>query len=76
MSFKNISLNEYRKLLKNKKKMFDMTFPTPEILNRYRGDDESINQKILQHEEINKKMKIYMNYLIKILINVLMKKNR
>ena len=33
--------------------MFDMTFPTPESLNKYRGDDK-INQKILHDEEINK----------------------
>ena len=75
MSSKNISLEEYRKSLKNKKKMFDITFPTPEILNKYRVDDENINKKNLQHEEINKKMKIYLNYLIKILMNILMKKN-
>ena len=43
MSFKNISLEEYRKLLKNKKRMFDMTFPTPEILNKYRDSDKNIN---------------------------------
>ena len=54
MSFKNISLEEYRKLLKNKKRMFDMTFPTPEILNKYRDSDENINQKILQDEKIDK----------------------
>ena len=58
MSFRNISLEEYRKLLNNKKKMFDLTFSTPEILNKYRDNDENINKKILQHEEINKKMKI------------------
>ena len=58
MSFKNISLDEYRKLIKNKKKMFDTKFSTPEILNKYRDSDENIYKKILQHEEINKKMKI------------------
>ena len=31
-----------------------MTFPTPESLNKYRGDDDQINQKILREEEINK----------------------
>ena len=36
MSFRTIDLDEYKKLLKNKKKMFDMTFPTPESLNKYR----------------------------------------
>ena len=53
MSFKTIDLNEYKKLLKNKKKMFDMTFPTPESLNKYRDDDNKINQKILNDEEID-----------------------
>ena len=29
MSFRTIDLDEYKKLLKNKKKMFNVTFPTP-----------------------------------------------
>ena len=45
MSFKTMNLEEYKKLLKNKKKMFDMIFPTPETLNKYR-DDSKIDQKI------------------------------
>ena len=57
MSFKTINLEEYKRLLKNKKKMFDMTFPTPESINKYRDTDENINQKILQDEEINKQNK-------------------
>ena len=36
--------------------MFDMTFPTPESLNKYR-DDNKINQNILNDEEINKQNK-------------------
>ena len=56
MSFKTINLEEYQRLLKNMKKMFDMTFPTPESLNKYRNDDQ-INQKILHDEEINKQNK-------------------
>ena len=52
MSFRTIDLDEYKKLLKNKKKMFDMTFPTPESLNKYRDDDDKINQKILNDEQI------------------------
>ena len=56
MTFKTINLEEYRRLLKNKKKMFDMTFPTPESVNKYRDDDQ-INQKILHDEEINKQNK-------------------
>ena len=54
MSFKTIDLEEYKKLLKNKQKMFDMTFPTPESVNKYRDTDDKINQKILNDEEINK----------------------
>ena len=65
MSFKTINLEEYKKLLKNKKKMFDMTSPTPETLNKYRDDDNKIDQKILNDEEINKKIKIYRKCLIK-----------
>ena len=56
MSFKTINLDEYKKLLKNNKKMFDMTFPTPETLNKYR-DDDKIDQKILYDEGINKQNK-------------------
>ena len=58
MSFRTIDFDEYKKLLKNKKKMFDMTFPTPESLNKYRDDDNKIDQKILHDEEINKQNKI------------------
>ena len=57
MSFRTIDLDEYKKLLKNKKKMFDLTFPTPESLNKYRDDDNKIDQKILNDEEINKQNK-------------------
>ena len=53
MSFKTINLEEYKRLLNNKKKMYDMTFPTPESVNKYR-DDDKINQKILYDEQINK----------------------
>ena len=57
MSFRKIDLDQYKKLLKNKQKMFDMTFPTPESLNKYRDDDNKIDQKILHDEEINKQSK-------------------
>ena len=53
MSFKTISLEEYKKLLKNKKKMFEMTFPTPESITKYR-DDNKINKKILHDENVTK----------------------
>ena len=36
--------------------MYDMTFPTPEILNKYR-DDDKINKKFLHEKEINKQNK-------------------
>ena len=57
MSFKTINLEEYKRLLKNKQKMYDMTFPTPESVNKYRDTDDKINQKILHDEEINKQNK-------------------
>ena len=57
MSFKTINLEEYKRLLKNKQKMFDMTFPTPESINKYRDNDENINKKVLQEEEVTKQNK-------------------
>ena len=57
MSFKTINLEKYKKLLKNKKKMFDIRFPTPEIIYKYRDTDNKIDQKILKDEEINKQNK-------------------
>ena len=57
MSFRTIDLNEYKRLLNNKKKMYDMTFPTPESVNKYRDTDDKINQKILNDEQIDKQNK-------------------
>ena len=59
MSFKTVNLEEYKRLLKNKQKMFDMTFPTPESINKYRDNDENTNKKILllQEEEVTKQNK-------------------
>ena len=57
MSFKTIDVEEYKRLLKNKEKTFDMTFPRPETVNKYRDDDNKINQKILHDEEIDKQNK-------------------
>ena len=73
MSFKTINLEEYKKLLKNKKKMFDLTFPTPETLNKCRDNDNKINKKILHNEEINKQNKNLSEMFDKNL-NILMKK--
>ena len=52
-----IDLEEYKRLLNNKKKMYDMTFPTPESVNKYRDTDDKINQKILNDEQIDKQNK-------------------
>ena len=57
MTFRTIDLNEYKRLLNNKKKMYDMTFPTPESVNKYRDTDDKINQKILNDEQIDKQNK-------------------
>ena len=57
MSFKTINLDEYKKLLKNKQKMFDMTFSTPKSINKNRDNDDKINKKILHDEEVNKQNK-------------------
>ena len=57
MSFKTINLEEYKRLLKNKQKMYDMTFPTPESIKKYRDNDDKINKKILHDEEINNQNK-------------------
>ena len=47
-SFETISLNEYKKLIGNEKKIFDLTdnFTTPEILNKYRDSDKNVEDKI------------------------------
>ena len=56
-SFETISLNDYKKLVDNEKKIFDLTenFTTPEILNKYRHTDENIDKKIKQKEKIKEK---------------------
>ena len=56
MSFKNITPEEYQKLINNKNRIFDMTFRTPEILNKYR-DDKNIYNEIKQNEKQTKKIK-------------------
>ena len=33
MSFKNITPEEYQRLIDNKNRIFDLTFKTPEVLN-------------------------------------------
>ena len=52
-SFATISLNDYKKLVANEKKIFDLTdnFTTPEILNKYRYSDKNIDKKIKEKEK-------------------------
>ena len=44
MRFKNITPEEYDRLVKYKNRIFDMTFKTPERLNRYRDDKNIYNE--------------------------------
>ena len=46
--FETISLDGYKILVDNEKKIFDSTenFTTPEILNKYRHSDKNIEDKI------------------------------
>ena len=58
MSFKNITPEEYQRLINNKNRIFDLTFKTPEVLNKYRNDKDIYNE-IEQNEKHNKKSKDY-----------------
>ena len=51
-SFQTITLDEYKKLIDNEKRIFDLTenFTSPEILNKYRHSDKNIEDKIKQNE--------------------------
>ena len=51
-SFETINLDDYKKLVDNEKKIFNLTenFTTPEILNKYRHTDKNIEDKIKQKE--------------------------
>ena len=52
-SFETISLDEYKKLVDNEKKIFNLTenFTTPQILNKYRHSDKNIDKKIKEKEK-------------------------
>ena len=56
-SFETISLDDYKKLVENERKIFDLSknFTTPEILNKYRNTDKNIEDKIIEDEKENKK---------------------
>ena len=52
-SFETISLDDYKKLVANEKKIFDLTenFTTSEILNKYRHSDKNVKDKIKEKEK-------------------------
>ena len=52
-SFETISLDDYKKLVANEKKIFDLTenFTISEILNKYRHSDKNIDKKIKEKEK-------------------------
>ena len=52
-SFETISLDDYKKLVDNEKKIFNLTenFTTPEILNKYRHSDKNVDKKIKEKEK-------------------------
>ena len=56
-SFETITPEQYKKLVDNEKKIFDLTenFTTPEILNKYRNTDKNIEDKIKKDEKIKEK---------------------
>ena len=58
MSFKSITPEEYQRLINNKNRIFDLTFKTPEVLNKYRNDKD-IYEEIKYSEKQNKKLKDY-----------------
>ena len=58
MSFKNITPEEYKRLIQIKNRIFDMTFKNPEVLNKYK-DDKNIYNEIKQYEKQNKKLENY-----------------
>ena len=47
-SFETINLDDYKKLVANEKKIFDLTenFTTTEILNKYRHSDKNVDKKL------------------------------
>ena len=56
-SFETISLDDYKKLVDNEKKIFDLTenFTSPEILNKYRDSDKNVDKKIKENEKNKEK---------------------
>ena len=56
-SFETINLDDYKKLVDNERKIFNLTenFTTPEILNKYRHTDKNVEDKIKEKEIIKEK---------------------
>ena len=56
-SFATITQEEYKILVDNEKKIFDLTenFATLEILNKYRHSDKNVDKKIKEKEIIKEK---------------------
>ena len=56
-SFETITLDDYKKLVDNEKKTFDLTenFTSTEILNKYRNTDENVDKKIKENEKNKEK---------------------
>ena len=54
--FKQISAKDYENLIKNKNKMYNITnqFTSPELLNKYRDENDIINEKIKFNEKLDK----------------------
>ena len=68
--FKKITVKEYDNLIKNKNKMYNISknFTSPELMNKYRDEDDIINEKIeineqqlLQNENLSKTFDKYFN---------------
>ena len=68
--FKKITVKEYDDLIKNKNKMYNISknFTSPELMNKYRDEDDIINKKIeineqqiLQNENLSKTFDKYFN---------------
>ena len=68
--FKKITVKEYDNLIKNKNKMYNISknFTIPELMNKYRDEDQNINEKIeineqqlLQNENLSKVFDKYFN---------------
>ena len=51
--FRKITVKEYDNLIKNKNRMYNISknFTSPELMNKYRDEDDIINEKIEINEQ-------------------------